>query len=226
MTKAKKKNNKKQALRINLSSINIPLGKEIQNFLKKKKIDVKPALIFLAIALGLYFLSSYLVVALVNGRPVSRFELIKILEAQNGKRTLESLITKKLILQEAKKESFKVTKEDLANEIKIIEDNLAARGQKLDEVLALQGMTRIQLEEEIEIQKIAEGLAGKNTQITEEEIDTYIEENQASIPPEAEPAEIRGTVKSQLQQQKTSEAIQTWLEKIKSEAKINYLKKY
>ena len=42
------------------------------------------------------------VVALVNGEPISRIEVIKALEKQGGKATLDSLVTKKLIAQEAR----------------------------------------------------------------------------------------------------------------------------
>ena len=62
----------------------------------------------------IFFAKSIFFAALVNGTPIMRYSVIKELEKQNGKQALESLITKKLILQTAKKKNIEVKQSDLS----------------------------------------------------------------------------------------------------------------
>jgi len=99
-------------------------------------------------------------VATVNGQPISRLTLIREMEKSSGKQVLEGLIGKTLILQEAKKQNIFVGKEDIDQEMAKIEENFKNQGQDLNQLLAFQGMTRADLEEQIQLQKTAEKLAG------------------------------------------------------------------
>ena len=89
--------------------------------LRNKKLVALAALIILFIILLLYFFKGLFIAAIVNGEPITRLSVVKELEKQSGKATLDNLITKKLILQEAKKRNVQVTKADLDSEIKKIE---------------------------------------------------------------------------------------------------------
>src|SRR3989344_5775011 len=101
-----------------------------------------------------YFFKGLFVAATVNGEQISRIAVIREIEKQNGKATLESLITKKLILQDAKKNNISITQADIEGEINKISANLKNQGTTLDKALEAQGMTRTQLNEEIKIQLI------------------------------------------------------------------------
>src|SRR3989337_2397944 len=95
--------------------------------------------IFLAL-LGvlLYFSKSLFFAALVGGKPITRLELVKELEKQSGKQTLESLITKKLIFGEAQKEGVAITNQDVQAEIEKIEKTVETQGSTLDAALSVQ----------------------------------------------------------------------------------------
>ncbi len=61
--------------------------------------------VIIAAALLYYFRSAF-VAATVNGQPISRLSLVRELEKQGGKQAMDSLITKTLIDQEAKKKEY------------------------------------------------------------------------------------------------------------------------
>ena len=116
-------------------------------------------MVFVLIAGGL-LLKKELVVATVNGQPIFRLTLIREMEKNSGKQVLEGLIGKTLILQEAKKQNVSIGQEEINQEMAKIEENFKNQGQDLNQLLAFQGMTRADLEEQIQLQKTAEKLAG------------------------------------------------------------------
>lgn len=170
----------------------------------------------------LYMFRGLFVVAMVNGQPISRITFIQELEKQAGQQVMNSLVIRTLILQEANKQNISVSPQEVDEEIKKIEENVAKQGQNLEQLLAMQGMTRESLREQVEIQKIIEKMFAKDIAVTDTEVNKYIEENQNSFPEGANSAEVRESVKEQLRQQKLSEKFQSWLQEAQKSAKINY----
>lgn len=191
----------------------------------RAKILIIPLMVIALVGLLYYFRSEF-IVALVNNRPISRLALIKELEKQAGKQVLDSLITKTLILQEARKQKITVSQDEINQELEKLEDNFVQQGQNLDQLLDLQGMSRHDLIEQIKIQKIAEKIAGQDINITDQEVDDYLEENKSFFPEEAEEEEIKATAKQQLEEQAMSQKLQSWLESLREEAKIHYFLKW
>jgi parvulin-like peptidyl-prolyl isomerase len=191
----------------------------------------KKSYVILALAavllLGLLYAARGLfVAATVNGQPISRIALIQELERQSGKQTLDSLVTKSLILQEAKKKNVQITDQQIDEEIKKIDANLKQQGQNLEQVLSLQGLTRESLRDQVRIQKTVEALLGNDIKVTGREVDDYIASNSASLPADANPEELKTNITQQLRQQKLSERFQTWLAGLRQNAKINYIVNY
>lgn len=202
------------------------IPKKVSSFPKIKKNQI---IIFVAVILIigiLYYFKGLFIAAFVNGQPISRVSLIKEMEKQSGKQTLNSLITKALIQQSANKENIKVGNEEIDQEVKKISDTLDKRGQKLDQLLLTQGTTMDEFKEQIRVQKLVEKLIGKDIKVTDKEIDDYIEKNKDSIPQDAKPEEVRSSIKQQLEQQKLSEKFQVWLADLKAKAKITYFVNY
>lgn len=198
----------------------------ILNFLKKKK-NSTPSLVvaFLVIIIllgGLYYFRSQFISATINGQPIWRLSLIRELEQQAGKDTLESLITKTLILQEAKKQNITASKEEIDQKMKELEESFTSQGQNLEELLEAQGLTRDQLREQIEIQLIIEKIVGEEVEVTDQELNDYIEANKDFFPEDSDPEEMRASLREQLKQEKANENIQSWLESLRNDAKINY----
>ena len=189
---------------------------------KKKYIKAKIFPIIIILLAVLYFFKGQFIIALVNGKPIFRQTLIKELEKQAGKKALEAIITKTLISQKAKTENIQVSEEEINEEVQKIEESLTAQGQDLNQLLKQQGMSQENLKEELRIQKIVEKIATKDIQITEDEIASFIAERKDFYPPDQKPEELNEQVKKQLMEQKTGQAVQSWIAKLQEEANITY----
>lgn len=190
----------------------------------RRRPSKKTVLFFLAVIIlaGLiYFFRGFFVAATVNGEVIPRWTLNQKMEKQVGESTLNDLITKKLILQEMKKNGVAVTDEDVQAEIKKIEDALKEQGRTLGEALLTQGITREELDEQLRIQKMIEKLFEKDAVVSDEEVEKYLTDNADVLPTEEEPEVLRTQVKEQLRQQKLTEKFQAWLQELQTKATIN-----
>jgi len=169
-----------------------------------------------------YLLRSMFIVATINGESITRLQLISDLERQYGKQALEGLVIEKLILQEAKSKKITVSDSDVSAELKKIESQVSKSGQTLDQLLTLQGMSRVDLQKRIKIQKMVEKLLINNLSVSEKEVDDYISSNKDSFTNTPITKEIRDSVKEQLKQSKITEKYQQWLSDLKKKAKIEY----
>lgn len=190
--------------------------------IRVKNLLVPTILVAIIAILGL--LKNQFIVATVNGKPITRIELIKTLEKKEGKRTLDSLITEAVILQETNRKGIKVSDQDIDKELKNIEKSVTSQGQNLDQLLLAQNLTRDELKNQIKIQLILKKMVGK-IEVTDKEVDEYIEQNKDSIPTDAKVEDVRNQVKNQLSQQKLNEKIQNFIQDLQKKAKIEYLLK-
>jgi len=108
--------------------------------------------------------------------------------------------------------------------LKNLEATLKEQGQDLDKLLEAQGMDREEIKEQIRMQKTVEAIVGQDIEVSDEEIDVYIEENKSFLPEDQDIEEIKPTVREQLKQQKMSERIGEWLDSLREKAKINYFR--
>lgn len=170
----------------------------------------------------LYMGRGLFVVVMVNGHPITRLALVQELEKQSGKKTLDSLVSKELILQKMKKQNITVTDAEVNAEIKKIEDTLSKQGRTLTDALAQQGLSRADLLDQLRIQKMIEKLFAKDAVVTDKEITKYMTDNKDALPQGQDEATIKASVKSQLAQQKLTAKFQTWLADLQKKAKIQY----
>ena len=173
----------------------------------------------------LYLLSRILIAALVNGQPISRLTVIHQLEQQNGKRALDSLITQKLIEDEASKRNITVSQQEIDNQTKTIEKNIQSQGATLDQALAQQGMTRKDLTDQLRLQLLVNKMVG-TPNVTDKEIADFIKTNQQQLPQGQSDATVKNQVKQQLIQQKQQQLSQTFVQNLRSKAHITYFVNY
>lgn len=190
-----------------------------------KKVKPNYKLISIVVLVGLlvtflFMLRSQLIVATVNGTPITRYSLIKELEKQGGKQVLEGLVIQKIIDQEANKKGVKVTDQDIDAEIDKIRGQIP-QGMTLEQMLELQGgdiqTLRTQLVLQIKLRKILED----QVTVTDEEVNAEYEANKESYANISE-QEAKAQIKEGLEQQKLSGLINTWIEQKKSEADVKY----
>ena len=190
----------------------------------KKVLIVFLASIIFAILL---FNSKHLfIAAVVNNKPITRFALDRELEKQGGQQVLESLITKALILQEAKEQGIKISDERIEEKISEIETQIESQGSDLDTLLQTQGQTRQALEEQIKIELIIEEILDEEISISEEQVQDYFEENKEFLGEEVAFEEVKDQLEEELRQQELSNRFQSWLEELKQKARIYYFLKF
>lgn len=202
--------------RLNKETIlrNLPAGKA-----GKKAVTLLGLGIILVVAL-LYFFKGLFIAAMVNGEPISRVSVIKELEKQSGKATLESLITKKLILQEAKNRNIEIGQKEIDAEIKKIETNLKGQGTTLDQALSLQGMTKDQLISEVRLQLAIQKLVSSDVKITDKEVADFLTTNKGQFPEGASEEEMKKEATEQIKSQKLQEKTQAFLADLQKKAKV------
>lgn len=193
----------------------------------KRLIIVAVAVIFILVALALYYKNVF-VAATVNGQPITRIAVVKQLEAQNGKQTLDALVTQTLILQEAKKRNVNISQQDIDAELAKISKNVEAQGSTLDQALTAQGMTKNQLIEQIRIQLALDKMVGDNFKASQSEIDDFVKQSQEQLPEGSTTtaAELAAEAKNQIAQEKKQQAMQELIAKLQKEAKINTFVNY
>lgn len=193
---------------------------------KRLVIAVVVTILLIIVLTALYFAKGLFIAATLNGSPVSRLSVIKDLEKQGGKQTLEGIITQKLIDTELAKQNITVTKEEVDEQIKQIEAQVTSQGGTLKDALAQQNMTEDKLREQITIQKKLEKLLADKVAVSDIEIDAYIKENKASPPKDVKIEDFRKQISDQLKQQKFQKEAQIWVTDLKTNAKIKYYVNY
>lgn len=189
---------------------------------------VKNAIIIVVIvALGalIYVYKGLAVAALVNGKPVSRFALIRELEKGSGKQVLETLITEKLVKGALDKERIFVSEYEAQSEIKKLEENIVKQGGTLDQLLDTEGIKKSDLVKQLTLQLRVKKLFADKIKVGDEEVDAYIKENKVKVPKD-KPEAFKEQIKNQLEGQKLNQAASEWVETLRSEASIRYFVNY
>jgi hypothetical protein len=175
--------------------------------------------IVLLAVLGAYLGSrGYIVAAMVNGKPIFRWELSKALDSRFGQQTLESMISERLIADTAQKQGVVVTQGEVEAKMNDMVKTLGP-DVKIEDLLKYQGMTKSDFEGQIRLQLTVEKILGKDVVIEDAEVDDFIDKNRETMTASDEAA-LRGEARAALESQKISEKIQPWFADLKAKAKI------
>jgi foldase protein PrsA len=193
---------------------------------RMKKSYVLLVIIIVALAVFLYYYRGLFVAAVVNGQPISRLSVVHETEKQSGKQALTTLVRNALIEQEAKKQNVTVSDKEIDDEIKKVEASLSKQGQKIDQVLAMQGMSRQDLRKLIRLDKLVGKMVGKDIKISDKQVNDYIDKNKDQLPQNQSESQLKATVKDQLKQQELNQKVQSWLTTLQKNSKVNYFVQY
>jgi len=199
-----------------ISDLSQPIGSE------KSKKSRNSILVFLAItfsiALALKFKTLF-VVALVNGRPISSIQLNRALTDQFGAQTLDNLISQTLIEQEMAKQNIVIKQDQIDAQIEEIKKTLPP-DTTLEQAIALEGLNEKQFRSQIKLRLGIETYLGTKVQITDEETNSYIKENDKFLSATSS-AEKTTEAKNIIRNQKLNQLFQDWIVEIKGKAKIS-----
>lgn len=198
---------------------------------KRKSFQFRKPYLFFALGIVLLGALLYLgrglfVAAVVNGQPISRIAVVKEAEKQSGRQALDIIVRNTLIEQEARKANISVSNQEIDDEIKRIEDTLSKQGQKLDDILVMQGLTREDVRTDLRLNLLVNKIVGKDVEVTDKEIDDYINTNRELLPQDQSEEELRKVASEQLKQQKLNEKVSTWFESLQTKAKVMYFVQY
>lgn len=182
--------------------------------------------VFVILLGGLYYFKGVFVAATVNGNPISRLSIVQELEKKAGKNILDTMITKKLIENEVRKQGIVVLSEDIDTEIKNVEVQITAQGGTLEQALSQQGMTITDLREQIMINKELEQVLGDKIAVSDEEINQYLSENKVSPTKGVSSDDLKNQTREQLKGQKFNKEAAQLIDDLRAKAVINYYTQY
>ncbi len=146
----------------------------------KKKLSLAIIAIAIIIAVIVTVFSREEVVASVGEEDITKDELYDYLVGLYGADSLTALIENKIIEMEANKEKVTVSDKEIEEEYQTYVDSYGGE-EMLQSVLDQQGMTKKNLEAEIENYFKLEGLLKPRIEISDEELQTYFDENKESF---------------------------------------------
>jgi len=198
-------------------TLSVPIVPEPRAVWKSPKVI---ALTVVAIGLvALFFTNKGLLIAgMVNGKPIFRWELNKVLTSRFGQQTLEQMISERLIGDAATKEGVVVTPEEITAKVTEITTSLGPNAS-LDELLSRQGMSRTEFESQVRLQLLIRNLLGRDITVTEADINNYIATSGALLA-STEPEKLREEAKQAIFDSKVGEKLQGWFEELKQKASI------
>ncbi len=176
-------------------------------------------IVLLVIIVAVLFINKgWFIAAVVDGKPIFRWQLNNVLVARYGKQTLEGMISEALIKEEAGKEGISISQKDVEGKVADVVKGLG-QNVSLDDVLRFQGMTRADFESQIRLQLTVEKLLGKSITITDADITSYIATNSATLVA-TDPAALRGEARNAILNAKINEKLQPWFLDIQQKARI------
>ncbi len=208
----------------------VKAGKRIKSargFIKtNKKRLITWSSIILGFLLLIYLSFKTFVVATINGVPITRFEVIKLLERQGGEQALDNLITRRLILQEAKNKGLSMSQPEIDEKLSKLNTYLEGQGTNLDTALEFQKQTKEELIADITVQGLVEKILQEDLSVSDEEISSYFKENRDFYAADATLADSSQQIREQLKSDKLTAKFQEWLDKARSEASIRRFLNY
>ena len=180
------------------------------------------AVVIVGLIAFVYFNKGLFVAAVVNGRPIFRWQLNSVMRVRYGTQTLDSMVSQSLIDEEARKAGVTIVPSDVVKKEADLVKSLGAN-VSLDDVLKYQGMTKADFEDQLRLQLTVEKLLGKDITITDADITSYIASNQATLTATDE-AGLKEEARQAIFSQQMNAKLQTWFAGIKSKASIlNFL---
>ncbi len=215
----KTKTTKSKTQELKVANPNVLPGGKLNNFLnnfpdKVKDFRKSKTFYIVVLVIGLALLvtlkKSWFIAALVNGAPVSNFELQSKLNEQFKTQTLNQLINEKIIMSEAQKFGAVPTDQEINQKIAELETSVGGK-DTLDSLLTQQGQTRTQLRDQIKVQLAITKLYTNEATVSAEEVSTFLETNRETLratDSAAQEKEAYDTLKNQKLSQIFSEKFQ------------------
>ncbi len=175
--------------------------------------------ILVLLLIGLFLTNKgLLVAAVVNGKPIFRWDLTRTLTSRFGQQTIESMINERLIADAAKKAGVSVSQGEVdAKEQDIVKG--LGENVKLEDLLKYQGMTKSDFDSQIRLQMTVQKILGKDIVLSDADIDNFIATNRAVLRA-TDPGKLKDEARQAILDKKIGEKIQPWFLELKQKANV------
>lgn len=166
----------------------------------------------------LAYKNGLIVAATVEGQPIFSWQLTNELMRRYGKQTIEGMITEKMIDIEATREGIVISKQDVDDREADMMKEFGG-DVNIEDVLAMQGLTKKDFDKQVSIQLAVEKLLTKGFVVTDDDITNYLATNSAMFTA-TEEAVLREDVKKTLQDEYVATTFQSWFTGLKDKAAV------
>lgn len=177
------------------------------------------ALAVVVIGLLTYKLGPWLVPAIADNRPVTRFELWSRLEKNYGAQALDDMINEKILDKAIADANIKVDQAKLDSQIKALETQFESTGG-LDEALKQRGLTRKDLTKQVKTQLAVEELLSDKIAPTDEEVQKQFDSGASTLYKDKKFEDVKASITDELKQSKLRDAFLAWFADVKKAAKV------
>lgn len=177
------------------------------------------ALIIIGIALLTYKFGPWLVPAIIDNRPVTRFELWSRMEKSFGAQTLDDVVNEYTLDAAIKKNGVVVEQDKIDTQMADLEKQFEGVGG-LEEALTQRGLTRADLEKQVRTQLSVEKILSDQVEPTDEEVQEYFDTNAETLYADKEFDEVKDQVKATVKESNLRTAFLEWFATVKEEAKV------
>lgn len=120
------------------------------------------------------------IVATVNGTNITKDQLYEKLVTAGGTSTLDNMIVEELVNQEARAASIVISDQDVTDEIEAIKLQFGT-DEAFNSTLQQYGLTLDALREDVRLQAMIRKVLEPKTDVTDEEVKQYFEDNKATL---------------------------------------------
>lgn len=173
--------------------------------------------------LGFLYKKNIIAFAFVNGEAISLTDTIQLIRTGYSPQVFDAFMTEKLVEIEARKRGIIVSKEEIEKDIRRIEEDLALQGKTLTEVLVNSDQSLEDFQRNVKFHLTVYKLLSDNVEITPEEVDKYIKENDYIFSSPKERVEVEKEVEELLFKEKLSAEYDKWIRDVKAGSEIDYL---
>lgn len=151
-------------------------------FIKQNK-TLSLIIVVLIMAIGIFLslaLTKDKAVAKINGEAISKDELYDVMVEQYGAATVDQIIADKIVASEAKKEKVTITEKELNAEVDKLKESYGGE-DVFDQMLTSNNTTLDALKDDLKSYLTLRKLLIPQIEITDEELQTYFDENKNSL---------------------------------------------
>jgi len=158
------------------------------------------------------------IAAIVDGKPIFRWQLNRVLVSRFGQQTLDGMVSEMIINGEARKAGVTIAQSEIDAKTNALVTSLGG-GMTIDQLLAYQGMTRSDFDSQLRLQMTVEKLLGKDITITDADVANFIATSGAVLTATDE-AGMNEEARQAILSEKINAKLQPWFTELKAKVKV------